>query len=226
MISLMNVSRFYGSPKEPTIVLYDVSLRVNPLDRVGILAASGSGKSTLARIISGQERPDMGQVTRSSRVSWPIGFSSVFHPQLSSADNIDIIARLWNHDPHELTAKVCDFSELGASFYKPFGDLAPGKRVQMGQSLSMCTDFDFYLADDIIASSNPAFRDKCEAALQDKLKSSGLIMLSRHARMLTTFATRFFVLFNAALIECGTAQEAQDVLDILTNEDADPYATV
>jgi len=97
---------------------------------------------------------------------------------------IDLINVTRFHGPtnapaDELALSVEDFSELGAAFYKPTSSLAPGKRVQLALALSLNTEFDMYLADDMSASTNPAFREKCDAALLDKLKSSGLIMFTR-----------------------------------------------
>ena len=224
MIDLINVTRFHGPTNAPSFLLNDVSLRISPMERIGILAHSGAGKSTFARIISGVEKPDIGFVDRRCNLSWPIGFSSAFHPNLSPNSNIKLIAKLRNLDPDELALSVEDFSELGAAFYKPTSSLAPGKRVQLALALSLNTEFDMYLADDMSASTNPAFREKCDAALLDKLKSSGLIMFTRHPRTLDHFANRYFVLFDASLIECGTTEEASDILKITSNEDLSHHA--
>ncbi len=224
MISLINVTRYHGPPSDPRFVLNDVSLRVEPMDRIGILAPSGSGKSTLARIISGHERPDAGHVIRGGHLSWPMGFSAALHPALKVADNIATVATLRNMDPYELVTKVEDFAQIGASFFRPLSELAPGERSQVALALSLSVVFDIYLADDMNVSANPAFREKCDAALMDRLASAGLIMMSRHPRMLKAFATRFFVLAHAGLIECETAAQAEDILNLLIHEDVPPHA--
>lgn len=223
MISLMNVSRYFGSGKKTRFVLSDVSLRVEPMDRIGILALPGEGKSTLARIIAGQERPNQGFVTRKGRISWPIGFAAAFHPSMTGAQNIAAVAKLWNQDPHDLVMRVEDFAQIGSEFHQPLMDLSPGKRSQIALSLSLNTEFDSYLADDMNVSSNPVFRDKCDAALLDKLETAGLIMLSRHPRLLKTFATRFYVLSGGSLIECKNTVEAQDILTVMTEKDSMPH---
>ena len=224
MISLIDVTRYHGKASNPQIVLNQIQLRIDPMDRVGILAASGAGKSTLARIIAGSEVPDLGYVTCARRLSWPLGFSSAFHPNLTGAQNISLIGRLWNQDPNELVARVEDFAHLGALFHRPMYQLSPGQKSQIALSLSFNNDFDMYLADDMNVSANRHFRDKCDAALIDKLASAGLIMLSRHTRLIDQFATRFFVLSGADLIECDSTSQAQDILDLTLNEEQAPYA--
>ena len=96
----------------------------------------GSGKTTLARIMAGLETPDSGLVIRSGTLSWPIGFSSGFHPMLSAAENVALVARLWNLDRDEYLARVEDFCELGRAFHGPVSDFSPGMRNQLGLALS------------------------------------------------------------------------------------------
>jgi len=45
-------------------LLDEVSLQVDPHERVSVLGRNGTGKSTLLRIISGEQRPDSGTVSR------------------------------------------------------------------------------------------------------------------------------------------------------------------
>lgn len=224
MISLIDVSRYHGPASDPHILLDRVSLRVEPLDRVGILAPSGSGKTTLARIMTGKERPDEGQVTRHGAISWPIGFAAAFHPNQTCAQNIACIARLWHLDPTDISAKVEDFVELGDAYYRPVKELSPGKRVNLGLALSLNFTADIYLADDMSASADMHYRDKCDAALADRLASSGIVVLSRHLRVIKQFATRFYVLADAQLIQCSDAQQTQEILKLIETEGPHAHA--
>ena len=55
-----NVSFAY--PNAMSLALEDVSLRINPGDRVGIIGAMGSGKSTLAKLLTGFYQPQKGSI--------------------------------------------------------------------------------------------------------------------------------------------------------------------
>lgn len=224
MISLIDITRFHGPAAKPRLLLSNVCLRVEPTDRIGILAPSGSGKSTLARIMTGREQPDAGEVVRRCTISWPVGFSAMLHPNLTCAENVSIIAKLWNLDPIEFTARVDDFSELGAQFYRPVSELSPGKRAQLGLSISLNSNPDIFLADDMSAASDPEFRDKCDAAMEDKLASAGLVIMSRHPRVISQYAQKIHVLANTQLIECSDIQQAQDILKLYQNEDTHAHA--
>ncbi|MDL2266974.1 type I secretion system permease/ATPase [Desulfovibrio sp. OttesenSCG-928-G15] len=50
-------------PQSPTTALRDISLRIRPGEKVGIVGPTGSGKSTLARLLVGLYQPADGNVT-------------------------------------------------------------------------------------------------------------------------------------------------------------------
>lgn len=226
MISLIDVSRAVGAARAPKIILDRASLRVEAFEHVGILAPSGSGKTTLARIMAGLETPDSGLVIRSGTLSWPIGFSSSFHPMLSAAENVALIARLWNLDRDDYLARVEDFCELGRAFHGPVADFSPGMRNQLGLALSLCADFDTYLADDMSSVSAPGYRDKCDAALLDRGASSTMIFLSRHARVIKQYAATVYVLCGGQLVLCESAEHADDILTYVQSKEQPDYALI
>ncbi|KPK87396.1 MAG: glycosyl transferase family 2 [Bacteroides sp. SM23_62_1] len=60
MISLDNISIYFGGQT----VFRDVSLRINPRDRIGLVGRNGAGKTTLLKIIAGMVEPSEGKVVR------------------------------------------------------------------------------------------------------------------------------------------------------------------
>jgi ATPase subunit of ABC transporter with duplicated ATPase domains len=61
VINLDRVSKGYG-PVGP--LLTDVSLGLDEGDRVGVVGLNGAGKTTLLKLLTGEESPDSGRVTR------------------------------------------------------------------------------------------------------------------------------------------------------------------
>ncbi len=61
LITLQRVTKTFG----PRTVLDDVSLVLNPGERIGLIGANGAGKTTIFRLMTGELKPDMGEVTRS-----------------------------------------------------------------------------------------------------------------------------------------------------------------
>jgi ATP-binding cassette subfamily F protein uup len=60
LVNLERVGKAYGT----TIVLDDVSLGIAGGERIGVVGRNGGGKTTLLRLITGDETPDSGRVTR------------------------------------------------------------------------------------------------------------------------------------------------------------------
>ena len=63
MLELKNVSLSYGDLH----VLRNVSLRLDPGERIAVMGPSGCGKTSLLRVISGLQSPDSGTVERTVR---------------------------------------------------------------------------------------------------------------------------------------------------------------
>lgn len=65
LVNLKDVSKEYASRP----ILTGLTLGVNAGERIGLVGANGQGKSTLLRLISGEETPDRGSVTRTGGLS-------------------------------------------------------------------------------------------------------------------------------------------------------------
>lgn len=64
LLAAENVSKEY----EGKTLFRNLSVRMTPGTRLGLLGANGSGKSTLIRVLLGQEKPSTGEVTHSDQL--------------------------------------------------------------------------------------------------------------------------------------------------------------
>ena len=62
LVQLNQVSKTFGS----RLVLRDISLQINPGEKIGLIGTNGSGKTTLLKILSSRMEPDAGSVSRKS----------------------------------------------------------------------------------------------------------------------------------------------------------------
>ncbi len=65
MMTLQNIGRHHGDQ----ILMDRVNLHIAPGVHYGVVGANGAGKSTLLRLLSGQESPDTGQMTKRSGIN-------------------------------------------------------------------------------------------------------------------------------------------------------------
>lgn len=213
MIELRHVTKTYYTTKGLHVVLRDVCVRLEPKDRIGILGRNGAGKSTLLRIIGGAEMPTSGDVTRTSRVSWPIGFGGGFNGSLSAEENCRFAARIYGHDIERVVRFTQEFAEIGDYFYMPVRTYSSGMRARVAFGLSMAIEFETYLIDEVTAVGDKPFRRKCARALAERRERSGLIMVSHDMDMLKTHCTRGALVARGTLRLFDTIDEAAEAYD-------------
>ena len=178
MIELQHVYKSYPLKEGKHVVLNDINLRIEEGRNLAILGLNGAGKSTLIRIIGGAEPPDSGRVIRTSRVSWPIGFSGGFHGSLTGRENLRFVSRIYGADIKKVTKYVEDFAELGPYLDMPIKTYSLGMKSKLAFGLSMAISFDFYLIDEAFSVGDAAFRAKAAKALKERTAQSTLIFVS------------------------------------------------
>lgn len=65
MIAATDISLQYGS----RVLFREVSFRIGPRDRIGLVGSNGAGKSTLLRMLLGEIQPDAGEIARARYVT-------------------------------------------------------------------------------------------------------------------------------------------------------------
>jgi capsular polysaccharide transport system ATP-binding protein len=205
MIEFRHVSKAYRTRGRPKVLLRDFSLTLPKGATVGVLGRNGAGKSTLLGMVAGTVRPDAGAIRRHAAISWPLGFSGSFHPDLTGAQNVRFVARIYGADTDSLIAYVEDFAELGDFLDMPVRAYSSGMRARLAFGMSMGIDFDWYLVDEITAVGDAAFRAKCLAAFKSRLKDAGLLMTSHSPGVIRAYCT------SGLVLEDGEATYFEDV---------------
>jgi len=178
MLVFDSVNKFYRVGGVKKTILSDFSFAF-PADRnVGIMGKNGAGKSTMMRLMAGIEPPNQGNVFRTSRVSWPLGFSGGFNGSMTGIENIRFVSRIYGQDPARVISYVTEFAELGPSLRLPIKTYSSGMKARLAFGLSMAIDFDVYLIDEVTAVGDEDFKKKSKAVFQDKLARSQIIMIS------------------------------------------------
>lgn len=211
MIVLENVSKVYEGNNVDNEVLRDINLTIRPGDSIGVCGANGVGKSTLMKLIAGVERPTSGKVTRTMSVSWPIGYSSAFHPNLTGADNAKFIARIYGADERELLAFVEEFAQLGSYMHEPIRTYSAGMAARLAFGVSLAIKFDCYLVDEITGAGDERFKVKSEEALHERREMGTLVMVSHDTSTLFRYCRRGAVVYGGTVTLYDTIAEAADV---------------
>ncbi len=199
MIALAAVSKGYRTRTGVKVILRDADLVLPRGRSVALMGINGAGKSTLLRIIAGTERPDRGCVSRSARISWPLGSSGGFHGSLSGLENVRFIARIYGADVRRTIDFVADFAELGTYFDMPVRTYSSGMRARLAFGVSMAIDFECYLVDEITGVGDASFQSKCRAAFQERRSRADVIMVSHSPRTLKSYCQSAVLLQDGSL---------------------------
>jgi len=208
MILLENLSKVFVLDGHRRVVLDDVTVVFPTRVSVGLLGRNGAGKSTLLSMISGSTMPTSGRILSDGRISFPVGFAGSFHPEMTGAQNVRFVARIYGVDTDELIDYVADFAELGEQFHLPIRSYSSGMRSRLTFGLSMGLKFDTYLIDEVTAVGDAAFRRKSEAVFADRLSKSGAIFVSHSMSTLRQMCTAGAVLDGGKLTYYPDLEEA------------------
>jgi capsular polysaccharide transport system ATP-binding protein len=199
MIRLDNVFKYYRTKRSLKIILDHVSVSFEAGRSYGILGINGAGKSTFMRLLAGSELPNNGRITRSVRVSWPLGFADGLHPRMTGKENVQFVARLFGKNPRQITEFVEDFSEVGAYIDAPIVTYSSGMLQRLSFGLSMAVDFECYLIDEVTAVGDARFQRKCYEEFDRRRQKADIIMVSHNLGTLRDYCRRGVVLANGKL---------------------------
>lgn len=208
MIELHGISKWFGSGANRRVVCDDLYAVFDGNADVGILGASGAGKSTLLRMLAGMQVPDCGTVVRNVRVSFPLGYSGGFHPNLSARDNVRFIARLYGVDAEKMIRFVRDFSEVGRAFDEPLYMCSNSMRSRVTFAASIAIECDVYLIDEITSVGDAGFKRKCLLALAERRRTASLIMASQTTHTIGRFCQTGAILDAGRLYRFDSMEEA------------------
>lgn len=208
MVELVNLRKSYKVGATEKMVANDLTFAFPKGVSVALLGRNGAGKSTLLQMIAGTMNGDSGEVIHNGSVSWPVGFSGSFHADMTGAQNIRFIARIYGVDTYQLMAYVEDFAELGAHFHQPVRTYSSGMKSRLAFGASMGINFDTYLVDEVTSVGDARFKSKCNVVFQDRIKTCGAIVVSHSMSTLKKLCQTGVVLENGRLTTFDTLAEA------------------
>lgn len=217
MIEFANVSKSFWTGTQRKVILDRVSFRVELGHSLGILAPNGTGKTTLIKMMAGLEKPDEGKITRTSKISFPLGFMGGISGKHSARENSRYIARLYDLDPDYVEAFCRWLCGLEEYFDMPTGTYSGGMAARFSFALMLALDFDIYLIDEgMPPSTDVAFNRKAGQILRERLETTTIVIVSHQPSTLERFARNAAVLRNGQLHMFDTLEEAKVLYDYET----------
>lgn len=208
MLELDHIHKFYRINRLKKVVLRDVSFRFRAGTNYAILGINGAGKSTLMRILAGTELANRGRIRKSTRVSWPLGFSGGLHLGMTARENISFVARAYGENIRQVTEFVEDFAEIGPYMDAPVKTYSSGMVQRVAFGLSMAIRFECYLIDEVMSVGDARFQARCRYEFDKRSAFSDLIMISHDMNALQSYAKEGLVLAGGELYHFEKIEDA------------------
>jgi ATP-binding cassette, subfamily F, member 3 len=195
LLTLERLAAGYGARR----VIENVSLSVNPGDRIGILGRNGAGKSTLMRVLAGQLEPVAGTLTAAPDVM--TGFFAQVELEHLDSDNT-ALAELGRRGGPEVTPwteqqrreHLGRFGFRGDRVFEPTGRFSGGERARLALAILVARKPNLLLLDEPTNHLDLEMRHALLVALQD---FAGAVVVVSHDRTLLRGACDSFLLVAA-----------------------------
>ena len=193
--------------------LKNISFSIKKGEVVGIIGRNGAGKSTLLKILSGVTPSTVGSYHLNGRFVPLIEVGAGFHPELTGRQNIFLNGALLGLSRQEIQQKfdaIVSFSGLEEFIDTPVKRYSSGMFVRLGFSVSIHTNPEILLVDEVLAVGDLAFVLNCYSEIM-RLKDRGtaIVMVTHNLDILRHMAT------TAMILEKGTCLEwSSDVFHV------------
>jgi len=212
VIEFRNVSKSFWTGQQRKVILDQASFRVDIGRSIGILAPNGTGKTTLINMMCGLEKPDEGEIIRTSKISFPLGFMGGLNNKHTATENCRYIASLYGIEPDYVESFCRYICNLDEYFEMPVATYSSGMKSRFTLALLLALEFDIYLIDEGMPQSIDAeFNRKAGSVLRDRLKSATVIIVSHQTDILEAFCDTAAVLRDGKLLFFDTLAEAKQV---------------
>jgi lipopolysaccharide transport system ATP-binding protein len=165
--------------------LSEISLELNPGDRLGVIGHNGSGKSTLLRLLAGIYSPTSGTISISGTIASLMSISLGINPDNTGRENIYIRGKLMGLSKKQIDEKIEEivaFSDLGAYIGLPVRTYSSGMALRLAFSVATTIRADIIIMDEWLSVGDEAFKDRAQARLNELVDESEILVIASHSR--------------------------------------------
>jgi lipopolysaccharide transport system ATP-binding protein len=163
--------------------LENVTIKLEPGDRLGLVGHNGAGKTTLLRAISGAYAPDEGVIEVHGRVASLIDLMVGMDPFATGLENIRmraLIMGLTNRQINERIEAIAEFSALGPFLGMPVKTYSAGMVARLAFSVTTSVEADILLMDEWIGVGDAGFRLAAQERLTKLVEEAKIFVFASH----------------------------------------------
>ncbi|MEL6966148.1 MAG: ABC transporter ATP-binding protein [Pseudomonadota bacterium] len=211
-----------GSRTHATL-LEDISFKLYPGQRLGLIGRNGAGKSTLLRLLAGIYQPSHGHLDVRGVAKGLFDISLGMQPEATGIENVYIRGLqmgLSSREIRERIPEIMDFSELGDAMSKPLMTYSTGMRLRLAISVSTMIEPDILLLDEWIGAGDAHFNAKVRNRMMSLVKDSRGLVLATHNPVLMRSICSHGVVMSGGRIQFHG--EIEDALAFYREQNPNP----
>ncbi|MGL5346665.1 MAG: methionine ABC transporter ATP-binding protein [Peptostreptococcaceae bacterium] len=223
MISIQNVSKFYGEAK----VLNDVNMQIEEGEIFGIIGHSGAGKSTLLRCINGLEEYKEGSVLVDNKEIRNLNekelrflrkdLGMIFQhfsllERKTVFDNVALPLECFKYSKSEIDKRVNNLLELVGISDKKYSkprNLSGGQKQRVAIARALALNPKVLLCDEATSALDPNTTKSILSLLEDinKKLNITIIMVTHQMEVIKQICTKVAIMEHGEVLEIGDTEE-------------------
>lgn len=194
--------------------LDDITLSIEPGERVGVVGHNGSGKSSLLRVLNRVYEPTGGKLDIIGSIGSLIDINIGVNPEATGMENIAICGALLGIPKETLESNIdniVEFSELGNYIAMPVRTYSTGMRMRLMFSIATTMNPNILLLDEWLSVGDERFTEKAETRLTELVTASDILVFASHSkRMIVGTCNRVIWLEHGRIKADGDAEAIAD----------------
>ena len=165
--------------------LEDISLTIEPGERVGLVGHNGAGKSSLLRVLNGVYRPSSGIISVDGEIGSLIDINIGINSEATGLENITTCAALLGIPKETVAEKLSDiieFSELGNYISMPVRTYSSGMQMRLMFSIATTMNPQILVMDEWLSVGDDSFVKKAEERLGKLVSETDILVFASHSR--------------------------------------------
>lgn len=161
----------------------NMSLSIEPGQRVGLVGRNGAGKSTLLKLIAGLIKPTLGSVRVRGKVQALMELGTGFHPEFSGRDNVlssFAYQGVTGLRAQQLLDDVLEFAELEEFIDKPVKTYSSGMYSRLAFAAATAVRPEILIIDEILGAGDAYFAGKSAKRMRALTAQGSTVLFVSH----------------------------------------------
>jgi lipopolysaccharide transport system ATP-binding protein len=185
VLSAATGGKIAASSRSITVVeaLRNITLEIQPGDRIGLVGHNGAGKTTFLRMLAGIYEPTTGVMRSSGKITSLLDVTLGMDYEATGYENIKIRGLIMGASKQlmrELTDSIAEFSGLGDYLNMPVRTYSSGMILRLAFSIVTSVDADVLLMDEWLSVGDAEFVLKAEERMKAFVGKASILVLASH----------------------------------------------